>query len=81
MPRKHRLGTADECSAPSGKYDVFATQGQGGGIDASFKTLAGALQFVHDNWGSACFAIRYPKGRWHKWSKAWNASHGGLLCL
>jgi len=65
-----RLGTKAEMSEPSGQYDVFCTQGQGGSIDASYKTLGEALAHVKEHDGEGAFAIRYPHGEWHKWRGA-----------
>lgn len=61
------MKTAQEAAGGSGKYDVFCTQGQGGGIDASYDSLKEALDHVDREKGSGSFAIRYPDGRWHKW--------------
>lgn len=61
------LGTEAEMSDPSGRYDVFATQGQGGSIDASFDTLEEAVAFTDAHKGEANYAIRYPDGKWHEW--------------
>jgi hypothetical protein len=62
-----KLGTEAEMSGGSGKFDVLATAGQGGSVDASFDTLEEAIAFVRDEWCSACFAVRYPDGTFYDW--------------
>lgn len=51
-------------------YDIFVTQGQGGGPDPDqiCDTLEDALAWVKDHTGDGSFAIRYPDGQWHRWN-------------
>lgn len=54
--------------AAGDKYEIHASQGQGGSCTGpAFTTLKEALDYVKEHEGEASFGIKYPNGRWHNW--------------
>lgn len=49
------------------KYEIWATQGQGGVLMKKVLSLKLALRYVKKHKGEASFAIKYPNRRWHEW--------------
>jgi hypothetical protein len=50
-------------------YEVWITQGQGGGKVAEFPTRKQALAYIKEHKGEGSFAVKLPSGKWYDWSK------------
>jgi len=48
-------------------YKLWATQGQGGSVDATFDTLEEAIAAAERMKGEASFAIELPDGTFYEW--------------
>jgi len=66
LKRRELLNTAVETRRVIGDrfFEVWATQGQGGVLDASYPTLEAALAHLERHKGSASFGIKLPSGDW-----------------
>lgn len=71
------------------KYEVWATQGQGGDHIKTFETLNKSLNYIWKHAGEASFGIILPNGEWFdQWPKKFeekfkevmrlNAEHGRM---
>lgn len=51
------------------KYEIWATQGQGGVLIKKVLSLKMALRYFKKHEGEASFGIKYPNGKWHDWDR------------
>ena len=81
--RRELLNLANEARRAAGDslYEVWASQGQGGGLDEAYPTLEAALAHVERHKGEASYGIKLPDGTWYNFESGFESINFDGPCI